>query len=206
MGFISQYILPKTVDFDTALQKQALLVTKLVSHINTAYELNDVTALSHITNDTEHARQLKSQNMQELLDILILPYDKESLYRMITQLDWIALSVKHFRLEIEVYDLHSLEDYLPIATQLLNMSNLLEEGIALLPQQNLRLISDNIDQILDLYDEVVSNCAQTSAQLLKLDDYIQIIRHKDMILQLKEIAKRIHIAANTLEDMAIKIV
>ena len=206
MGFISQYILPKTVNFDTALQKQALLVTKLVSHINTACELNDVTALSHITNDTEHARQLKSQNMQELLDILILPYDKESLYRMITQLDWIALSVKHFRLEIEVYDLHSLEDYLPIATQLLNMSNLLEEGIALLPQQNLRLISDNIDQILDLYDEVVSNCAQTSAQLLKLDDYIQIIRHKDMILQLKEIAKRIHIAANTLEDMAIKIV
>jgi len=206
MGFISQYILPKTVDFDTALQKQALLVTKLVSHINTACELNDVTALSHITNDTEQARKLKSQNMQELLDVLILPYDKESLYRMITQLDWIALSVKHFRLEIEVYDLHSLEDYLPIATQLLNMSNLLEEGIALLPQQNLKLISDNIDQILDLYDEVVSSCAQTSAQLLKLDDYIQIIRHKDMILQLKEIAKRIHIAANTLEDMAIKIV
>lgn len=206
MGFISQYILPKTVDFDTALQKQALLVTKLVSHINTACELNDVTALSHITNDTEQARKLKSQNMQELLDVLILPYDKESLYRMITQLDWIALSVKHFRLEIEVYDLHSLEDYLPIATQLLTMSNLLEEGIALLPQQNLKLISDNIDQILDLYDEVVSSCAQTSAQLLKLDDYIQIIRHKDMILQLKEIAKRIHIAANTLEDMAIKIV
>ena len=206
MGFISQYILPKTVDFDTALQKQALLVTKLVSHINTACELNDVTALSHITNDTEQARKLKSQNMQELLDVLILPYDKESLYRMITQLDWIALSIKHFRLEIEVYDLHSLEDYLPIATQLLSMSNLLEEGIALLPQQNLKLISDNIDQILDLYDEVVSSCAQTSAQLLKLDDYIQIIRHKDMILQLKEIAKRIHIAANTLEDMAIKIV
>jgi hypothetical protein len=35
---------------------------------------------------------------------------------------------------------------------------------------------------------------------------VTIIRGKDVILQLKEIAKRIHVAANTLEDMAIKVV
>jgi hypothetical protein len=38
------------------------------------------------------------------------------------------------------------------------------------------------------------------------DDCKRIIRHKDMLLQLKEIAKRIHVTANTLEDMAIKVV
>jgi len=38
------------------------------------------------------------------------------------------------------------------------------------------------------------------------DDVKRIIRHKDMLLQLKEIAKRTHIAANTLEDMAIKVI
>lgn len=206
MSFIRKYILPKEVDFNAAIYQQATIVNKLMSHIRNACVENDISELRHIIHDVKREREIKTRNMQQLLDVLITPYDKESIYRIITQLDWIALSVKHFRLEIETYDIHSLENYRPITDILFTMSSLLEEGISLLPKQPLSLISHHVEQILELYDQVVSACANASSTLLKSDDLKTIIRQKDMILQLKEIAKRIHVAANTLEDMAIKVV
>lgn len=206
MNFIHKYILPKEVDFNAVILKQASVTRKIVSYIQKACSKNDISTLDLITEEVAFARELKTQNMKQLLDVLITPYDKESIFRIITQLDWIALSVKHFHLEIVEYKLQSLEDYQTIAEKLLDMSNLLENGIGQLPAQNLTLINSNIDQIVELYDQVISTCAKASAELLQHNDLVTIIRSKDVILQLKEIAKRIHVAANTLEDMAIKVV
>ncbi|MBV1952126.1 MAG: hypothetical protein KUG64_08035 [Cycloclasticus sp.] len=206
MNFIHKYILPKEVDFNAVILEQASVTRKIVSHIQKACFENDLSLLNPIAEDVATARNLKTQNMNQLLDVLITPYDKESIFRIITQLDWIALSVKHFHLEIVEYKLQSLDAYQAIAEKLLDMSNLLENGIGQLPTQNLTLISSNIDQILELYDQVISACAKTNAELLQHNDCITIIRGKDIIMQLKEIAKRIYVAANTLEDMAIKVV
>jgi len=120
-------------------------------------------------------------------------------------LDWITLSVKHFRLESEVYDIHSLGEYEPILQILLEMAAALEDGISKLPAKKLNPIAASITQIHDQYDQVVEACAKATARLLAHDDCKRIIRHKDMLLQLREIAKRIHVTANTLEDMAIKV-
>ncbi|WP_294078002.1 hypothetical protein, partial [Thiolapillus sp.] len=94
----------------------------------------------------------------------------------------------------------------PILRTLATMAIALEKGIASLPSKTLGIIAPKIDQVHDLYNEVVETCAKTTATLLAQDDIKHIIRHKDILLQLKEIAKRLHISANTLEDMAIKIV
>ncbi|WP_419617114.1 DUF47 domain-containing protein [Thiolapillus sp.] len=145
------------------------------------------------------ARKLKAKNMGQLLDVFITPYDKESIYRMITQLDWVTLSVKHFVLETDLYDIHELAEYEPILRTLATMAIALEKGIASLPSKTLGIIAPKIDQVHDLYDEVVETCAKTTATLLAQDDIKHIIRHKDILLQLKEIAKRLHISANTLE-------
>ncbi|PCH84571.1 MAG: hypothetical protein COB26_12070 [Piscirickettsiaceae bacterium] len=206
MNFIHKYILPKEVDFNAAILRQAGITRRIVSHIQKACFENDISMLNPIIEDVATARDLKTQNMKKLLDVLITPYDKESIFRIITQLDWIALSVKHFHLEVSEYKLQSLDDYQAIAEKMLDMSNLLENGIGQLPTQNLTLISSNIDQILELYDQVISTCAKVSAQLLQQNDCVTIIRCKDVLMQLKEVAKRIHVAANTLEDMAIKVV
>ncbi len=206
MGFISRFILPKEVDFNAALQAQAVAVRETVQSLHDACVYNDTAALAAIDRKAQDARSLMHDNMKELLDVFITPYDKESIYRIITQLDWIALSVKHFHLEVRVYGIHSLQSYQEILAALVKMASLLEEGINELSGKQLQQIAANIDHVHDLYDHVVSLCAEAMAGLLEQDDCKRIIRHKEMLAQLKEIAKRIHVTANTLEDMAIKTV
>ncbi len=63
----------------------------------------------------------------------------------------------------------------------------------------------SIGLIHDKYDLLVEYRGQHVAQLPQRDDIKHIIIHKDILEQLKEIAKRMHVTANTLEDMAIKV-
>jgi len=205
MNFIRKFILPKEVDFDIALQAQARITRMIVSDLHSACIDDEIKNLDRITAHADEARTLKTKNMNELLDVFIAPYDKESIYRIITQLDWIALSVKHFKLEAEVYGVASIGKYQSIVELLLEMASLLEQCITRLSAKSPRVISLDTDIIHDQYDHVVLLCAKSVAELLKKDDYRQILIHRDVLAQLKEIAKRIHVTANTLEDMAIKL-
>jgi len=206
MGLISNYILPKNVDFDNALQSQAHITRTIVEDLQAACRDNNRALLKHIAEHATEARALKSSNMKELLDVFITSYDKESIYRMITQLDWIALSVRHFALEVQSYEVASLDQYQVIADVLGEMAVLLELGITRLSVKNPKAIAPDIDLIHDKYDQVVKLCAQAVAQLLDQEDCKRILVHKEVLAQLKEVAKRIHVTANTLEDMAIKII
>ena len=206
MNFISRFILPKEVDFDTALQAQARITRIIVSDLHNACVDDKLTALSSISVHADEARLLKTKNMNELLDVFIAPYDKESIYRIITQLDWIALSVKHFYFEIEAYNISSIREYQSIIELILEMASLLEQCITRLSTKTARTISLDTDLIHDQYDHVVALCAKSVAELLKQEDCKHIIVHRDILAQLKEISQRIHVTANTLEDMAIKLV
>jgi len=204
MGFINKFILPRQVDFNAALQAQALETLKLVHYLYDAFIKNDQLALTAISSGAEQARALKQSNMKELLDVFIAPYDKESIYRIITQLDWIALSINHFRIEAQAYSVQSLQGYQSIFQLLMEMGSRLEEGIAQLSSGRLKSISENTSRIHDQYDRAVVMCAESMANLLQQDDCKKIMVYRDLLAQLKEIARRIHITANTLEDMMIK--
>lgn len=205
MGFIRKYLLPREIDFNACLHEQAQIAQAMVEALYTACMNNDKKTLQKITDLSQQARDIKSHNMTQLLDVFITPYDKESIYRMIVQLDWVTLSVKHFQLETQVYELHSLNEYGAILKIVLNMANALEQGIGELSSKNIKLIAGKIEQVRDQYNDVVEHCARATAELLQQDDCKRIIRHKDMLMQLKEIAKRIHVSTNTLEDMALKV-
>ncbi len=206
MSLIKRYLLPKEVDFNAFLLDQAQLGHSVVSDLYKVGTEELPISQDSISDITERARKLKSRNMSELLDVFITPYDKESIYRMITQLDWLILSVKHFLLEARIYNIHCLGDYQPILKLLLDMSAALVEGISALEGRKLSGITPPISKIHLAYDQVVESCAIAMARLLSEEDCKHIIRHKDILAQLKEIAKRIQISANTLEDMAIKII
>jgi uncharacterized protein Yka (UPF0111/DUF47 family) len=205
MGFINRFLLPRQIDFNAALLDQAQVCRAIVGDLYKACVDDDIHMLNTITTTAQRERELKDENMALLLDTFITPYDKESIYRMITGLDWIALSVKHFQLETHVYQLHSLSEYEPILAVLVDMVASLEEGIRGLPDKKTRPLGKAASRVHDQYDELVSLCATASAQLLAQDDIKRVIRHKDMLLQLKDVARHIHVAANTLEDMAIKV-
>ncbi len=206
MGFIRKFLLPKEVDFNAAMLGQARVGREMVELLYRLCVDGEQEALEKIGERAEAARTLKNRNMKELLDVFITPYDKESIYRMITQLDWIALSVKHFQLEVTVYRIPSLRGHEPIVSLLREMARTLEDGLVQLGRTPLQHMGEEIDRIRDLYDEVVSHCARASADLDARLECKQLLHQRDVLLQLKEVAKRIHVAANTLEDMAIKVV
>lgn len=205
MSFIKHLILPKEVDFDNALQSQARITRLIVSDLHNACLDKGMIDAEILRAHTDEARALKTKNMNELLDVFIAPYDKESIYRIITQLDWISLSVKHLHLETEAYGFTSISDYQSIIELLLEMAGLLEQCVTRLSSKSPRAISPDTDTIHDQYDHIVVLCARSMSDLLKEEDCRQIIIHRDILAQLKEIAKRIHVTANTLEDMAIKL-
>ena len=202
MGFIEKFVLPKEVDLAAALQAQTSATRNIVHDLYAAYILHQSEAFTAIKNDTSETREIKEKNMKELLDVFIAPYDKESIFRIITQLDWIALSVKHFVVEVDAYhNKQSLDVYRNIFELLKEMASLLEDGFKQLSRKEL----PSITLIHDKYDLLVEYRAQHVAQLLQQEDCKHIIIHKDILAQLKEIAKRMHVTANTLEDMAIKV-
>lgn len=205
MGLITRYLLPKEIDFNAALLAQAHSAQLAVTKLYEASQSDDAGILEAIPGISSQAAQLKTQNMSQLLGVFITPYDKESIYRMITELDWITLSVRHFYLETEAYDIDSLCDYQPILKVIQDMAKALEEGVAKLPEKKLESIDLRINQIYEQYNQVVEACAHQHALLLEQEDLKRILRHKDMLMQLKDIARRIHISANSLEDMAIKV-
>jgi uncharacterized protein Yka (UPF0111/DUF47 family) len=206
MSLIKHYLLPREIDFNAYLLDQAELGHSVVADLYKAGTRDLPISEESIHDITRRARELKTRNMSELLDVFITPYDKESIYRMITQLDWLVLSVKHFLLQARIYQVHCLGDYEPMLKQLLEMSAALKKGIMALQGRKLSAITPPISQIHLAYDQVVEDCARAMARLLSQEDCKHIIRHQDIVAQLKEIAKRIQVSANTLEDMAIKVI
>jgi uncharacterized protein Yka (UPF0111/DUF47 family) len=206
MGFIEKFILPKEENFITALKEQTGVARSIVYDLYDACVNQKAEALDSVIDDADRMRSLKGTNMKMLLNVFLTPYDKESIYRLITQLDWVVLSIRHFVIEREVYGIESLDDYRNIFDVLKEMATLLEEGFDQLAAKEMVGLAATIDLIHDKYDQLVEYCARAMAELFKNDDCKTILMHKDIVAQLKEVAKRMHITATTVEDMAIKVV
>ncbi len=206
MGLIQKYILPKEVDFNAALQHQINASKNTVLDLCQYCLENNRGALIKITDDERECRTLKNQNMHELLDVFITPYDRESIYRIIDQIDWVALSVKHLAIELLVYKVKCPENYSPIFTSLMEMANALAEGFVFLADKKLHEIVRVVNEIYVNYDQTVEQCVIAAAGHLENDQIKVYLAYREILIQLKEVAKRIHVCANTLEDMAIKIV
>ncbi len=206
MGLIQKYILPKEVDFNAALQQQVNASKNTVLDLCQYCLENDKQVLQKITDDERECRTIKNHNMHELLDVFITPYDREAIYRIIDQIDWVALSVKHLAIQLLVYKIKCPENYRPIFTSLREMADALSEGFVFLADKNLHEIVRVVNEIYVNYDQTVEQCVVTSARHLEHDDIKVYLAHREILIQLKEVAKRIHVCANTLEDMAIKAV
>jgi len=206
MGLIQKYILPKEVDFNAALQQQVNASRNSVLDLCQYCLENNRDALKKIPDDERQCRTLKNQNMHELLDVFITPYDREAIYRIIDQIDWIALSVKHLAMELVIYKVKCPENYRPIFTSLRQMVDALAEGFVFLADKKLHEVVRVVNEISVDYDQTVEQCTLAAANNMENDEIKVYLAHREILIQLKEVAKRIHVSANTLEDMAIKIV
>ena len=138
--------------------------------------------------------------MAELLNVFITPYDKESIYRMIVQLDWIALSVNHFRLEAEVYGIESLHEYESILATLGTMIADLRRALDALGTRDLAAVADHLHKVS--HWETQSDKVSTRIQM-------RVFREKELHLshrmQLRDFIRHVDKIADRAEDVADKL-
>ncbi len=206
MSFLKKYILPKEIDFFEAMLKHSKVIEGIVKDLELCFLEIDKSACERVLNDEANSKEIKKENIKNLLGTFITPIDRESIYRVTTELDWTAISIRHFILEINNYKIENLKEYSLIFHSLVDMSKALTLGFANLKDKKLQDVDRECDEVRSIYDKIVSEYILYMAKLSKESDIQKIFTHKEILFQLKDIAKRFHICANSLEDIVAKMV
>ncbi len=203
-SLIKKYILPKEVDFLSALNEHAMTIKKITDDLYRCFLENDEESCDAILQDQHQAREIRDANMSELLNTFITPFDRESIYRVITQLDWIAISVRHFVIEAKAYKIRQLdEEYAILIKQLQLQAELLTAGFKTL-KSSAHKTADNAKRVRDAYDVLMDSYVVQMAKLAECEDTHKIFVQRELLAQLKEISKRMRMCANSLEDIVMK--
>ncbi len=204
-SLIKKYILPKEVDFIKGLHEHAGVIQTIIDDLLHCFTQKDSSRCEKIKHDQQQAKAIRDRNMSELLNAFITPIDRESIYRVITELDWIAISVRHFLLEAEAYGVdHLSHTYHPLIIKLSHAATVLEEGFANLKKENAQAIATQAQEVRETYDALVTIYIQKMAQLADCNDTRKVFVDKEMLHQLKDIGKRMRMCANSLEDIVMK--
>ncbi len=204
VSWIKKYILPKEVDFLSSLHAHAIIIKKIVDDLEQCFSDTKEKHCRAILDDQHQASAIRDSNMKELLNSFITPVDRESIYRVITQLDWIAISIRHFVMEAKAYGITRLDqDYTRIIEHLKLQAELLSAGFQTLRKDDIKT-AQNAKRVRDSYDEMIVVYIQKMAQLSLSSDTQEIFIHQALLSQLKEISKRMRMTANSLEDIIMK--
>ncbi len=206
MSFLKKYILPKEIDFFEAMLKHSKAIESIVKNLELCFLQIDKNACERVLNDEANSKEIKKENIKNLLGSFITPIDRESIYRVTTELDWTAISIRHFILETNSYKIESLKEYNLIFHSLANMAKALSLGFWHLKDKKLEDVDRQCDEVRNIYDSIVSEYILYMAKLSKQTDIEKVFTHKEILFQLKDIAKRFHICANSLEDIVAKMV
>lgn len=203
-SLLKKYIIPHEIDFIAMLQEQALATHKIIEDLYECFIGKDEKNCQSILEDEHKTEIIKKRNMEVMLNAFITPIDRESIYRAVTQLDWIAISVKHFVQETKAYDVHKLTEYKTIFQLIYNASQALNEGFEALNEPQHTKVSRKADKARGLSDEISQQYINEMVELSKNRDLKQVFIYREILSQLKEIGKRLHISANTLQDIVVK--
>ncbi|MBI1223347.1 MAG: DUF47 family protein [Bacteroidetes bacterium] len=200
---IQSYILPKEIDFFQNLIKQSQMVLEVIQSLEMAYAGTDH-AQALLLEKLKAAEILREQNLMELNDVLITPIDKEAISRAYLNLDWILLSVKHLDVEIRAYQIHRLEEYANLFRLLSEEAKQIPHCFDLLKQHKFDQVIKLSKEIIALDDELIHSYSGKVSKLLEDQNWVHVMKHKEILSQIKEISKRMHVCANTIEDFVFK--
>ncbi len=203
-SLFKKYIIPHDINFIEMLQEQSQAVHKIILDLHNCFIETSQENCDSITEDEHKTKSLKDRNMTQLLNAFITPLDRESIYRAVTQLDWIAISAKHFVLETKAYEIHDLNEYKELFNLIKDASSSLQEGFEALNQNKPAKVARIADKTRNLTDEISEEYIKQMVILSQSSDFRKIFIYKEVLSQLKEIGKRIHVSANTLQDIIVK--
>lgn len=201
---LKKYIIPHEINFVEMLQEQSQATHKMIDDLHECFIHENEKDCSSIIQDEYKTNHIKKRNMHQLLNAFITPIDRESIYRAVTQLDWIVVSVKHFVLETKAYEIHNLNEYKDIFYLIHKASKKLQSGFEALNEKNNAKVSRISDKVRSITDEISQKYIQEMVKLSSSEDTKKVFIHKEILKQLKEIGRRLHISANTLQDIVVK--
>ncbi len=204
-SFIKKFILPKEVDFISALIEHSLAVESIINALYLCFIEEKEASCKEILDNESQAQSIKEKNMNELLNAFITPIDRESIYRVITQLDWIAVSIRHFVLEAKAYRITSLDDgYTEIIGCIQQQSKSLQLGFQNLKGGDAVIVANHAQEVRDGYEALIERHIKMMAALADSGNMREMFVRKEILSQLKEIGKRMQVCANSLEDIVVK--
>ncbi|MEY3089707.1 MAG: hypothetical protein RL113_23 [Pseudomonadota bacterium] len=203
-SLFKKYIVPHEIDFIEILQQQSQATHKMIEDLYDCFIHEKETSCDSIIEDEHNTERIKEKNMHTMLNAFITPIDRESIYRAITQLNWVSISVKHFVQETKAYEIDRLPQYKEIFDLIYDSSKNLKEGFDFLSEPNHAKVARKADKTRNLGDKISQAYIKEMVELTKSDDIKYMFIHKEILSQLKEIGKRLHVSANTLQDIVIK--
>lgn len=204
ISLIKKYILPKEIDFLSALDEHAMIIKHIVDDLQKCFIEANEKSCQAILQDQHNAQAIRDQNMKNLLNVFITPIDRESIYRVITELDWIAISIRHFLIEAKSYQIHKENEvYNALIKKIQLQAELLTAGFKTL-KSNRKKTAQSAKRVRDSYDELMDIYVKEVSTLVESKDMEKIFIHKELLSQLKEISKRMRMTANSLEDIIMK--
>ena len=204
VSLIKKYILPKEIDFLAALNEHAMIIKQITDDLQKCFIEANEKSCQAILHDQHQAQAIRDKNMKNLLNVFITPIDRESIYRVITELDWIAISIRHFLIEAKSYQIHEENEvYNALIKKIQLQAELLTAGFKTL-KSNREKTAQSAKRVRDTYDALMDIYVQEVSSLVESKDMEKIFIHKELLSQLKEISKRMRMTANSLEDIIMK--
>jgi uncharacterized protein len=199
---IKNLILPEVIDFFGELTEQSKITESIIEKLVSKYtsqEDND------ILNSIKEAKKSRKEKLKQLEKAFITPVDREAISRSYSYLYWIALSVEHLINELDVYNIHNLNEYQKILALLQQQITELTTAFSLFNNKKYDVILTKVNHIIHLDNELVLAYSKELNILFQKKEVSHILKHKEILSQLKEISKRIHFCANQIEDIVFKV-
>lgn len=202
---LKKYILPEEIDFFQELCEQAEATRNGLDDLYRCFVQGKDDDCQAILDDEHQAGIIKERNMKDLGSAFMTPVDREAIFRAITHLDWIVISIKHLVMETRAYEIENLHEFEKILLQLRNCADLLCQGFAALKDKDLDMTGRKAEQTRTLAHKVTETYVLAMARVAEGEDIHLMFKHKEILSQIKSIAKRFHVAANTLQDITMKL-
>jgi len=205
LDLLKKYILPEEINFFRELRQQAEATRNTMDDLYRCFVEAREESCQAVLGDEHRACELKERNMNDLGRAFMTPVDREAIFRAITHLDWIVISVKHLVMETKAYEISDLREYENILLQLRNCGDLLCQGFSALKDKDMERTGLKSDQTRELAHKVTETYVLAMAKVAQGENIHLMFKHKEILSQIKSIAKRFHVAANTLQDITMKL-
>ncbi|HHD57208.1 MAG TPA: DUF47 family protein [Desulfobulbaceae bacterium] len=204
-NLLKKYILPEEINFFRELREQAEATRNTIDDLYRCFVEAKEESCQSVLGDEHQACSLKERNMNDLGRAFMTPVDREAIFRAITHLDWIVISVKHLVMETRAYGIGDLREYEQLLLELRNCADLLSRGFSALEKKDLEQTANKAEATRDLAHKMTETYVQAMANVAEGNDIHLMFKHKEILSQIKSIAKRFHVAANTLQDITMKL-